>query len=79
MRLRDLVMEDFQRCQVDEVKSPIVWTGGKFYVADWIVSLMPKHEIYVEPFFGAGWVFFTKPRSRVEVINDIDDRVYALF
>jgi len=65
--------------QVDEVKSPIGWTGGKFYVADWIVSLMPKHDVYVEPFFGAGWVFFSKPKVWIEVINDIDDRVYALF
>jgi DNA adenine methylase len=72
-------MEDFYANQIDEVKSPIGWTGGKFYIADWIVSLMPKHEVYVEPFFGAGWVFFSKPCVRVEVINDIDDRVYALF
>jgi len=79
MRLRDLVMEDFYANQVDEVRSPLKWTGGKFFIADWIVSLMPRHEIYVEPFFGAGWVFFRKLRSRVEVINDIDDRVYALF
>jgi DNA adenine methylase len=79
MRLRDLVVEDFQRSQLNEVKSPLQWTGGKFFLADWIVSLMPKHEVYVEPFFGAGWVFFTKHRSKVEVINDIDDRVYALF
>jgi DNA adenine methylase len=79
MRLRDLVMEDFYANQVDEVRSLLWWTGGKFYLADWIVGLMPKHEIYVEPFFGAGWVFFSKPRVKVEVINDIDDRVYALF
>ncbi len=79
MKLEDLVMEDFERCQVDEVKSPLKWTGGKFYLADWIVSLMPRHKVYVEPFFGAGWVFFTKPKSEIEVINDIDDRVYALF
>jgi hypothetical protein len=32
-------MEDFYANQVDEVKSPMKWTGGKFYVADWIVSL----------------------------------------
>jgi len=72
-------MEDFQSSQIDEVKSPLQWTGGKFYLAEWIVSLMPKHTTYVEPFFGAGWVFFKKPRSMIEVINDIDDRVYALF
>jgi hypothetical protein len=51
VRLRDLVMEDFYASQVDEVRSPMTWTGGKFYVADWIVSLMPKHDVYVEPFF----------------------------
>jgi DNA adenine methylase len=79
MRLRDLVMEDFMERQVDEVRSPLRWVGGKFYIADWIISLMPKHEVYVEPFFGAGWVFFKKPKVRVEVINDIDDRIYALF
>lgn len=79
MKLKDLVMEEFERCQVDKVKSPLGWTGGKFYIADWIVSLIPKHKIYVEPFFGAGWVFFKKPKSKIEVINDIDDRVYALF
>jgi len=79
MKLKDLVMEDFLRSQIEEVKSPLVWAGGKFYLADWIVSLMPMHKIYVEPFFGAGWVFFTKSRSEIEVINDIDNRVYALF
>jgi DNA adenine methylase len=79
MRLRDLVMKDFYANQVNEVRSPLRWTGGKFYIADWIVSLMPSHRVYVEPFFGAGWVFFRKPRSKVEIINDIDDRIYALF
>lgn len=79
MKLRDLVMEDFQRNQIDEVKSPLRWVGSKSRIADWIVSLMPKHGIYVEPFFGSGWVFFKKPKVKVEVINDIDDRVYALF
>jgi DNA adenine methylase len=40
---------------------------------------MPRHKIYVEPFFGAGWVFFKKAKSEIEIINDIDDRIYALF
>jgi DNA adenine methylase len=79
MKLKDVVIEDFWKNQVNEIKSPLRWTGGKFYVADWIVSLMPKHKIYVEPFFGAGWVFFRKPKTKIEVINDIDDRIYALF
>ena len=53
-----------------EVKSPLRWTGGKFCIADWIISLMPKHETYVEPFFGAGWVlFYEGVKDRLLVIH----------
>jgi DNA adenine methylase len=80
LTLKQLLQEDMERGKVEgEVKSPLKWTGGKFYIADWIISLMPKHSIYIEPFFGAGWVFFKKPKVHIEVINDIDDRIYALF
>jgi len=48
-------------------------------MAKWIVSMLPKHEAYIEPFFGSGAVFFTKPPSRLETINDIDGRVINLF
>lgn len=48
-------------------------------MAPWIVSIMPKHTTYVEPFFGSGAVFFNKPRSTIETINDIDSRIVNLF
>jgi DNA adenine methylase len=40
---------------------------------------MPKHTTYLEPFFGSGAVFFNKPPSKVETINDIDGNVVNLF
>lgn len=34
---------------------------------------------YSEPFFGAGWIYFGKEKSQVEVVNDIDGELINLF
>lgn len=49
--------------------------GGKSRMAPWIVSLMPAHRVYVEPFCGSAAVLFAKPRSTHEIINDADGGV----
>jgi DNA adenine methylase len=79
--LEDLIFDEMEKSKQSSVNisSPLGWVGGKFRIAKWIISMMPKHQCYVEPFFGAGHVFFNKPKAEVEVINDFDDRVYALF
>lgn len=55
------------------------YTGSKWRMADWIISLMPPHRSYLEPFFGSGAVFFKKPPSRIETINDLDGEIANLF
>ena len=55
------------------------YPGSKWTMANWIVSLMPPHKTYLEPFFGSGAVFFNKPQSYVETLNDIDSRIVNLF
>lgn len=45
----------------------------------YLLPLIPKHRIYCEPFFGGGALFFTKPRSEVEIINDLNSEVVNFF
>lgn len=52
------------------LKTPISYYGGKQKLASTIVSLIPKHTLYCEPFIGGAAVFFAKRPSEVEVIND---------
>lgn len=53
--------------------------GSKWTHAEWIVSHMPKRPVYLEPCCGSAAVLWAKPRSPTEIINDLDDRVVALF
>jgi DNA adenine methylase len=55
------------------------YPGSKWRLADWIVSHLPAHTTYLEPYFGSGAVFFRKQPSKVETINDIDNNVVNLF
>jgi len=60
-------------------KSPINWFGGKYYMANDIINLFPKHRVYVEVFGGAGHILFKKEPSEIEVYNDIDSGLYLFF
>ncbi len=53
--------------------------GGKSKIKDAIIKLMPKHDIYVEPFVGGGSVFFGKQPSHQEVVNDLDKDIYHIY
>ncbi|WP_135552062.1 DNA adenine methylase [Paenibacillus cymbidii] len=55
------------------------YPGSKWSIAEWIISHMPDHQTYVEPFFGSGAVLFSKPRSKIETINDASNDVTNLF
>jgi DNA adenine methylase len=53
--------------------------GNKSKIAHRIQEYFPSHEIYLEPFFGAGGMFFNKPKAKYNIVNDIDDDVVNLF
>ena len=53
--------------------------GGKWVLAPWIIGQFPHHRIYCEPFGGGGNVLLRKPRSHVEIYNDLDGEIVNLF
>jgi len=61
------------------MKAPFAYYGGKSRLASWIVSLMPEHRVYIEPFAGSLSVLFAKPQVMHEVVNDVDDAVVTFF
>jgi len=57
----------------------VSWYGGKQRLARQIISIMPEHEHYVEVFMGSAAVFFNKPKSPRNCINDINENLVNLF
>ncbi len=53
--------------------------GNKAKIAEKIQKQFPPHDIYMEMFFGAGGMYFNKPKSKYNFVNDFDDDVYNLF
>ncbi|GAB6044023.1 DNA adenine methylase [Endothiovibrio diazotrophicus] len=60
-------------------KPIIPWIGGKGRLLKEILPLLPEHTCYVEACAGAAAVFFGKPPSDVEVINDVQGDVVNLY
>jgi len=61
------------------VRPPVSYFGSKQTVAGWIVSQLPPHEHYVEPFCGSLAVLLAKPPSRMETVNDLDRGVQTFW
>jgi DNA adenine methylase len=53
--------------------------GNKNKIAKDIQEYFPPHRIYIEPFFGAGGMFFNKPKANYNIVNDVDSDVFNLF
>ena len=61
------------------MKTPISYYGGKQKLAATILKLIPEHDLYCEPFIGGAAVFFVKPASKVEVINDTNKELINFY
>lgn len=61
------------------LKTPISYYGGKQKLANKIISLIPKHTLYCEPFLGGAAIFFAKPPSEIEVLNDTNKELINFY
>jgi len=62
------------------MRSPIPWMGSKRRLAADIISRIPPHVCYVEPFAGSASVLFARDEpSKAEVLNDIDGELVNFF
>ena len=59
---------------------PFRYPGGKFYALGLLAPFWQiEHDEYREPFVGGGSVFFTKPKSKFNIINDIDNELITTY
>jgi len=61
------------------MKTPISYYGGKQKLVPTILPMIPPHQMYAEPFIGGGAIFFSKPPSSVEVINDTNTELINFY
>lgn len=64
---------------IDPIKPLVPYHGGKSRLASWLVSLMPPHRVYVEPFAGSAAVLLAKAKSTHEVLNDLDGNIVNFY
>ena len=57
----------------------IQYIGSKEKITPWIMKHVPEHKIFVDVFGGSGAVILNKPKSKIEIYNDIDGNLVNLF
>ncbi|MFF2009150.1 DNA adenine methylase [Streptomyces sp. NPDC058195] len=61
------------------MKSPVPYFGAKGRTAPWIVSVLPPHQHYVEPYCGGLSVLLAKSPSPMETVNDLDGELMTFW
>jgi len=65
------------------MKAPIGRIGGKSRIAKQLIEAFPpnnSYDTYIEPFVGAGNIFYRIPENNhLEILNDLDKDMYLIF
>lgn len=75
----EFLKNEYEKGSYRKKKSPLRYFGGKYYLAPWIISLLPAHKTYIEVFGGSAGLLFIKEKSFIEVYNDIDKNLVNFF
>jgi len=59
--------------------SPLRWYGSLNGYASKIVSLFPQHKFYCEVFGGSAAILLSKPPSKIETYNDVDEKLVGFW
>lgn len=55
------------------------YPGGKTKLLKQILPRIPDHSTYIEPFAGGLAVLLSKPRAKVEVVNDLNTDLITFY
>lgn len=61
------------------MEAVLKFPGAKNRLAPWILSFIPEHKVYLEPFAGSLAVLLNKKRSHIETVNDLDGEIVNFF
>ena len=75
MKTEDLKGTD----RTDFVHSPFRYPGHQIYALDTLLSIIPRHRFYIEPFCGGGSMFFGKKKAESNWLNDVDGELIETY
>lgn len=61
------------------MRSPLTYYGGKARMSDMLLALIPPHRTYAEVFAGGASLFWAKPPSGSEYLNDKNGNIANLY
>jgi len=77
--LVDMLQESLAQEWGPPLSKPLRYYGGDGPLLPFLKRLVPRHVTYVEVFAGGATLLLSKPRSPVEVYNDLNSRLVNLY
>ena len=65
--------------QKPAIRPALCWYGGKYFLKDKLIDLMPQHKVYVEPFAGGATILLNKLPCSPDVLSDANEHLIAFY